>query len=155
NLPPDVVLLPMEPALVPVTVIPDDAPLSELVAQGLGYRPELAENRAISRAALEVWRGAKWAPVIPRLEVNFSAGGVGGGRNSFFGDLDGRSDFTAMAVWRLENMGLGYAAEWRERQSQFAQTTIRQSALEAEVAQQIVTAATVAQARRQALSAAQ
>src|SRR5262249_53004104 len=149
NLPQDLFLRPMEPALVPVTLVPEEIELKGLLAQGLAYRPELAENRAISGAAFEAVRAARWAPVIPRLELNLSSGGFGGGKNGFFGDFNGRNDFTAMAVWRLDNLGLGYMALRRERESQYAQTTLHQVALEAEVAQAISTAPTLAQVRRQ------
>jgi len=155
NLPQDLFLRPMEPALVPVTLVPEEIELKGLLAQGLAYRPELAENRAISAAAYEAVRAARWAPAIPRLELNLSSGGFGGGRNSFFGDFNGRNDFTAMAVWRLDNLGLGYMALRRERESQYAQTNLHQVALEAEVAQQISAAATLAQVRRQELASAQ
>jgi outer membrane protein TolC len=155
NLPPETYLAPLEPALAPVRLVPEDAPLEALVAQGLASRPELAETSAYSRAAFERWRAAKWAPLLPGMQLNVAAGGFGGGPNDFFGNFDGRLDVAAGAVWRFESLGLGDLARMRERRSQYAQTTLYQQAVAAEIGRQIVAAATVAQVRRQELTAAQ
>src|SRR5262249_29599905 len=155
NLPPDMLFQPLEPALVPITLIPEAMPLHELIAQGMSFRPELAENQAYSRAAYERWREAKMAPLLPSLQVSMAAGGFGGGPNSFFGDFDGRSDVTALAVWRLQNLGLGNLYQSRERRSQYGQLTLRQLALQNQVGDQIVSAATLVQTWRQELTPAQ
>src|SRR5262249_50440871 len=144
---PDVVLHPAEPALLPVALVPEDAPLPELIAQGLANRPELAENRALILAALERWRAAKVAPHVPNLRLALAAGGYGGGINDFFGDFNGRNDVTGSAVWQLRNFGLGNVAIVRERHSQYAQVSLRQHSLQAEVGAQVVTAFRVAYAR--------
>ena len=97
NLPPDIFLNPMDPALLPLTLVPEETSLNALLTQGLANRPELAENRAVSQAALERLRAAQWAPLLPHLEVSVSAGGFGGGPNSFFGHFNGRNDVAASA----------------------------------------------------------
>jgi outer membrane protein TolC len=152
---PEVSLRPAEPAVVPVALVPEQVPLPELLAQALSNRPELAANRALIVAALERWRAAKVAPLVPNLRLAYAAGGFGGGRNDFLGNFDGRSDFSAMAVWQLRNFGLGDRALQRERHSQYAQAAFRQAAIEATVASQVVAAFSVAFARRRELAAAQ
>lgn len=148
RLPPEIPLRPVEPALLPLPLIPEEAPLAALVAQALGNRPEMTENRALTQAALERWRAAKISPWLPNLRLAYAAGGFGGGPNSFFGNFDGRQDVTAGAFWQLDNLGLGDMARTRERHSQFAQAEFRQHAVEAEVAQQVVAPFRVAFARR-------
>ncbi len=155
NLPPDLCFHPLEPALFPLVLVPEDLPLPDLIAQGIQDRPEVAETRALSQAARERWRAARIAPLVPSLYVGYSAGGFGGGPNDFFGNFYGRGDATALAVWRLENLGLGNLAERRERQSQFTQTTLHQATVANHVAAQIVAAASLAQVRRRELASAQ
>ncbi len=155
RLPPDLQLRPVEPALVPVALVPEALPLPDLIAHALLNRPELAENRALIEAALTRWRASKVAPLVPNLHLGYLAGGFGGGRNSFFGNFDGRGDATAAAVWQLENFGLGDLARIRERRAQYNQTVFRQQAVETEVAEQVVRSFRVAYTRAQELAAAQ
>src|SRR5262245_26370978 len=74
QLPAEMVLRPVEPALVPIALIPEQTPLAELLVQALTNRPELAENRALINASLERWRAAKIAPLVPRLQLGYAAG---------------------------------------------------------------------------------
>lgn len=154
QLPPDISLQPLDPLLKPQMLVPDGIPLPELLAQGLSHRPELAESRALIQAAVERWRAARAATCVPDLRLGVSSGGFGGGINEFFGDFNGRVDVTTGLVWQLRNFGLGDLALIRERQSQVTQASLRQQALTAEIAAQIVTAYQQAQARRQALELA-
>lgn len=153
-LPPEADLRPAEPALVPVALVPEAAPLPELVAQALTHRPELAENRALTQAALERWRATKLAPWVPNVRLNYAAGGFGGGTNSFFGEFDGRHDVDVSLQWQLENLGLGNAAQTREAQSRYSQTALHQNALATRVSREVVAAFRTAYARRRALTAA-
>jgi len=155
QLPPETIFRPLEPALVPLAVVPEEAPLTELIAQAAAYRPELVENRALILAALERWRAAKITPFVPRLQFAVSGGGFGGGENSFFGDFNGRSDVGVSAIWRLNQLGVGDAAVIRERASQYAQSIFRRHSVEAAVASQVVQAFGVAFALRGGLGSAQ
>jgi outer membrane protein TolC len=154
-LPADLPLRPTDPAVVPIALVPEDLPLAELVAQALAGRPELAENRAEIGAALERWRAAKVAPWVPRLRLEYAAGGFGGGQDEFFGDFDGRGDVAATAVWQFQNFGLGNLALMRERRAQYNETALRQAGLEARVAAQVVAAFSEAFARRRQLGISQ
>jgi outer membrane protein TolC len=155
RLPPELQLRPTESALVPLVLVPEDIRIQELLAQGLTNRLELAENRALIAAALERWRSAKVAPLLPSLKLTYSGGVFGGGPNDFVGNFDGRSDVSAMAVWEFKNLAFGDAALIRERYSQFAQAAFRQDAVEGRVAEQIVAAFRQAAASREVLDMAQ
>jgi outer membrane protein TolC len=155
NLPPDIMLRPADPALVPIAIFPEHAPLPDLLAQALTNRPELAENRALIEATLARWRAAKIAPCIPDVRLSAAGGGFGGGINDFFGDFNGRGDFSAGLIWQLRSFGLGDRAVMRERYSQYAQVNFRQAGIEAEVASQVASSFGVAFARRRQFSPAQ
>jgi outer membrane protein TolC len=155
QLPPEFLLQPAEPAVVPIAIVPEQMPLEELLTQAVANRPELAENRALLSATVEAWRAAKVAPWVPSLRLSYAAGGFGGGINDFFGDFGGRGDASMTAVWQLQNFGLGNRALIQERRSQYAQSTFRQASIEARVASQVVSSFRVAFARRQELDASQ
>ncbi len=144
----DTLLRPVDPALVPLPLVPEEAPLDLLVKQALENRPELAENRALALAAWERWRAAKISPWIPNLSIAYGSGLYGGGPNSFVGNFSGREDVVAGAFWRLENFGLGNAARIAESRSVYNQATLRQDSVQAEVANQVVAAFRVAFVRR-------
>lgn len=154
-LPPDCPLRAAEPAVVPIALVPETAPLKELIAQAMAYRPELEENRALTLAALERWRAAKVAPWVPNVRLDYAAGGFGGGPNSFFGDFNGRQDLDVSLFWTLDSFGLGNLARTRAEHSRYSQAALRQNAIEATVAREVVAAFQVAYARRRELTAAQ
>lgn len=153
-LPPGTTLRPVEAALVPLTMVPADIALNELIIHGLRNRPELAEYRAYIEASLERWRSAKVAPWIPELRVIYNGGGYGGGRDSYFSNFDWRGDGGAMAYWKLDNLGQGNRAVVRERQSQYQQMNFRAAAVENGVAAQIAAAHGWSQALRQEIPSA-
>ena len=113
-------------------------PLPHLIAQGLVKRPEMAAHRALLGATLDRLRQEKWRPAIPNLEMGFSAGGFGGGRDGFFGDFGGRTDFDALAIWELRNLGFGNAALIRERRSEHRQAALNVAEVRNMVAAEIV-----------------
>lgn len=119
-------LHPIEERAVPISLVPDPIPLSQLLAIALLQRPELGENRvAIEQALLEL-DGAKLLPFSPTMIVGFSAGTYGGGsglvasdreprfgappNQSRFGNFRARNDFDVIAYWTLRNLGVGNKA---------------------------------------------
>ncbi len=119
-----VTLYPAETVPYPVMMISTDIPLSELIAQGLCARPELARHQALVAEATSQWKLEKWRPLVPNLFLGTSAGGFGGGPNGFFGDFEGRNDFDALAVWEVKNLGLGNRALKQQRASQQRQQVL-------------------------------
>src|SRR5207248_646558 len=99
-------LVPADPAVVPVTLVPD-GPLPDLLATAAGYRPELAANQALAAAAQQRLRQAQVGPFIPRLELSYVGGTFGGGPNGDFDNFGPRGDATASAMWEFRNLGLG------------------------------------------------
>lgn len=152
---PEQPLRPIEPAVVPVRIVPESLSLTDLVAQALSGRPELAESQALIGATLARWRAARVAPLVPKLQVGYSAGGFGGGINGFFGDFNGRGDAVALAQWELSNLGLGNHAVTRERYSRYAQAVFSQHGVASEVATQVVAAYNRADVARRELTVAQ
>ena len=113
NLDPSIRLHPTDAFIVPLPIVPDPAPLAELVAIGMLRRPELGERRAAIRESLLVLEGSKVLPFSPTVLVGFSAGGFGGGSNlvrPVFGGFGGRSDLDVYAYWTIRNLGVGNIA---------------------------------------------
>ncbi|WP_435010518.1 TolC family protein [Tundrisphaera lichenicola] len=113
NLDPSIRLHPTDAYVVPMPIVPDPQPLSELIAIGLLRRPELVARRAAIREAFLSLENAKVLPFSPTVLVGFSAGGFGGGSNlvkPVFGSMSGRTDLDVVAYWTLRNLGVGNAA---------------------------------------------
>jgi outer membrane protein TolC len=140
RLQPGTSLLSLEAQPVPVCLVDVESRLPDLIVQGLTARPELAAHEALVQAALERLRQEQWRPFIPSLQVGLSAGGFGGGPNSFFGNFGDRVDFDALVVWELKGLGFGNRALQRERASQQTQATLTAEQLRDRVAAEIVRA---------------
>jgi outer membrane protein TolC len=154
-LPPTVGLLPADPVVVPVTLLPEDGPLEPLVNQALAGRPETERARALVAAGEVRLRQGRLDPLLPRLQVGYTAGGFGGGINDQIHNFNGRGDGTAAAVWELRGLGFANAAENRVRRIQVGEANAFLQEVQARVADEVVEAAQVARARREALDSAQ
>jgi outer membrane protein TolC len=121
RLDPTVVLFALEDPPVPVQPVDAEAPLPDLLAQGIASRPELAAHRALLAATLQRLRQQQWRPWLPTAVAGVSTGGVGGGRGSNYGNFSDRTDFDALLVWELRNLGFGERASTRERVSEHRQ----------------------------------
>lgn len=148
---PTVELHPLEPAVVPITLVADDIPLDELVIAGYLNRPELAENRALVQAALFSWRQARSRPLIPQIEVSYLSGGLAGGPNSYVGNYGGQGNAQALALWELRNLGIGDLARIREQRSLYNQSNYQLVQVQAQVAAEVTAAAKIARAHRRNL----
>jgi outer membrane protein TolC len=144
---PSVNLKPAEPAVAPVSFVDLNGDLDEMAATGLMNRPELAQSRALTAAALQRWRQARATPFLPHLDVSYSAGTFGGGQNSRVGDFAGRGDGLAQVIWELRGLGAYDVLEARERKTQFNEATAHTAEVEAQVAEEVVAAAKLARAR--------
>lgn len=115
NLDPALRLHPAEERLVPMAIVPDPVPLSELLAIGLMQRPELAARRVAIRQAFLELSNAKLLPFAPNVITGLSAGSFGGGSNIVateprFGSFANRDDIDVVLYWTVQNLGLGNAA---------------------------------------------
>jgi len=132
NLDPSIRLHPTDAFVVPLPIVPDPQPLSELIALGLLRRPELGERRAAIREALLSLEGSKALPFSPTVLVGLSAGGFGGGSNlvrPVFGSMGGRSDLDVLAYWTLQNLGVGNVALIRVADARLKSTKFQELAV--------------------------
>jgi outer membrane protein TolC len=148
-------LRPADPAVLPIALVPPDAPIDEMVATGLLNRPELAESRALVEAALARWRQTRLAPLLPRLEASYLAGEFGGGVQDSTTRFGGRGDGTAQAVWTLHNFGLGDLARVRAGHARVDQAEAHVTEVGARVAAEVTAAVKVVRNRQRTLGLAQ
>jgi outer membrane protein TolC len=152
---PSVALVPGEPCVVPLVLVPEGGPVDELIQVGVMSRPEVAEGRALVAAGQARLRQSQLSPLLPYVELTYSGGTFGGGQDSFVGHFNPRGDGTAQAVWELRNLGLGNLAENRVRRAQLGQADLHVVEVQAQVADEVNEAAQIARARREALGSAQ
>jgi outer membrane protein TolC len=96
-------------------------------------------------------------PFVPYLVVGFSAGQFGGGSNladQNFGHFDGRTDFDALAVWSVDNLGFGNWALQRQRRALVDERAAERQLAINRVRQAIAEAVAEASARRLAVDVA-
>ncbi len=108
----------------PIEFIPPVVSLRPLIAQAIGARPELRRADAERDAASYRVRQEELRPWLPHIYTGASGGGFGGGQGGNIDDFDGRTDFDLIALWELQNMGLGNAALRREARSNFRQLNL-------------------------------
>jgi outer membrane protein TolC len=105
---PMVRLVPGEPVAAPVDLMENcRLPPTELIAQGLENRPELAESRHLVGEAVHRYRREKFAPLLPSVLLGASYGGFGGGIGSATDNYRDRFDLDAAAWWEVRNFGFG------------------------------------------------
>ena len=118
-------------------------------------RPDLAANRELLAAAWSRVRKARYGPLFPKVLATEQGGTFGGGTNSTIGDYQGRNVVTAMVYWELKNMGLGNLMETIEREAGSQQAHFQLIETQARIGAEVVEAAQLADAKRQALEVAQ
>jgi outer membrane protein TolC len=118
RLDPAVTLHTVNTEVTPLVLLTEDTPLKELTERALATRPETEERSALVQAAFERLRQERIRPFIPRVLLDISAGGYGGGTGSHFTNFSDRTDFNVLAVWELRNLGLGNQALERQREAQ-------------------------------------
>ena len=108
-----------------VQLIDPSYSMSQLVDMAESARPELLARSAEITAADYRVRQEATRPLLPLISVGFSGGAFGGGSNrqdlgvpSFFQTMGGRTDFDVMAVWSMQNLGLGNIAITRQRRAE-------------------------------------
>jgi outer membrane protein TolC len=152
---PTVILRPIDPQVMPVGMVPDLSRIDELIAIGLGNRPDVQENRSLIAAAANRLRQSQYEPLIPHLDLTYRGGTFGGGVNDQMDDFGARSDGTAEAIWELHNFGAGDIIRTRIRQTQVEQANLNLADLQARVAEEIAAAARSAEAAWRSMEYAQ
>jgi outer membrane protein TolC len=140
-----------------VNLIDPEVPLDRLLAVAVGANPEIAARSAEIAAAETRWREERLRPYLPTLAVGFSAGQFGGGGSLTdvrFGHFDGRTDFDALAVWTLDNLGFGNRARQRQQRAIVEERLAERFDAINRVRQQTAVAVADATARRLAIDVA-
>jgi outer membrane protein TolC len=142
----------------PLVRLVDPSPgLEALIQVALGNRPEVAARTADVGVVTAHLRQEQVRPFVPLLSVGYSAGEFGGGSNltdTRFGHFDGRSDFDALAVWSLENFGVGNLNTVRRLRAEVTEAAaVRARAME-QIRREVAYAYAVSAARIQQLEVA-
>jgi len=140
RLDPTVVLYALEehPAAIDVFSPADDVQL--LISQAYASRPELARQSWMASASADRVRQETLRPWIPNVHVGMSSGGFGGGRGDAFGDFSDRTDFDALLLWRMENLGIGNHARRHQQESVQRQANLEYALWRDRVAAEVVQA---------------
>ena len=123
---PEVLLEPIEPPFVEITLILADQTATELVPIALNNRPEIASQRELLAAAEMRLRQEKKRPFLPSLIVTspttgtglLAAGNLASGANGDLGANARSASFEVAAVWQLQNGGVGNIGRIRQRRAE-------------------------------------
>jgi outer membrane protein TolC len=148
------VFVPVEDAIAPIALTTLGTP-QENLATALGNRPELRESRDLVAAACERLRRERYAPLVPSVLVGASYSGFGGGTGGIIADVDDRTDFDAMAVWQIRNLGYGEKAARQAANARLQQETMRQVRVMDTVAREVAEAEARVRTRNMRIPTAQ
>jgi outer membrane protein TolC len=70
---------PAEETIVPITLVPTNQTVDDLVLTAWASRPEMAAQQAFVAAAAERLRQARLGPLFPKVQLEYSGGSFGGG----------------------------------------------------------------------------
>ncbi len=94
--------------------------LEPLIRMAERRRPELAAASATVQTNATRLRQEQTRPLFPLVSLGFSAGSFGGGSVLFppkMSNFGGRNDFDVLALWSLQNLGVGNYATVSERRA--------------------------------------
>lgn len=100
----------------PLRLLPEDSAIEPLVEAAVRSRPEVAARAAAIGEAEARRRQERVRPWLPTVSAGFSAGTFGAGAeqtNTSLNPFAGRTDFDVLAVWNVQNFGLGNRARVR------------------------------------------
>ncbi len=155
RLDPFIKLEPQESVLVQIEMVPMEASIHDLVAQGLGGRPEICESRSLVAEAVERLKREQYAPLIPSVLLGVSYGGFGGGLGSNISNFGNRLDGDAVAYWELRNFGAGDRAARGEANSRLEQARLKEIMALDRVAREVIEAHTQVESRRKQVATAE
>ncbi len=131
--------------------------LEPLVELAVRNRPEVAARTADVVLNATRLRQERIRPLVPFLYAGFSAGTFGGGSDTTeprFGRFGGRTDFDVLAVWRLDNLGLGNLAVQRRVRAQMNEAEAERLRVIDVVRREVADAYALSEARRREVEAA-
>ena len=133
-----------EPGTPPLIQLVDDrAPLESLIETALASRPEIAARSADVALYETRLRQERIRPLVPTISAGFSAGDFGGGSNQVgyrFSHFSGRTDFDVLAVWTLQNFGVGNRAVQNKVRAEIGQAEAYRAAMIDQVRREVAEA---------------
>ncbi len=148
-------LIPIDPQPLPIELVATDTPIESLVTQGLSRRPELAQHSARVAETMTRIKQEQWRPWLPHLHLGYAGGGFGGGRNNDLQNFGVRGDFDALAVWQVQNLGLGNRAIQHEKASQHRQAHLQVEWIRDQIIAEVTQAYSRARYRKEQIEYAQ
>ncbi|MEW4487327.1 TolC family protein [Thalassoglobus sp. JC818] len=133
-------IIPVEPSVIPITLVPVDHSKGSLISSGLAHRPELKEAQALVAAACDQYQRQRYSPFVPSVLLGLSDSGFGGGLGTDIDNVNNRVDFDAIVTWEIRNLGFGESAQRRAACAQIEQARYEKIRLLDQVAQQVVEA---------------
>jgi outer membrane protein TolC len=154
HLDPALLIQPLEPPQLQVTLLSLERPIVELLEVALTIRPELAAQQALVQATLQQLRQERMRPLLPSLYVRgfstpvtgtLATGFFGGGINDNMARFSWRQDWDVQLLWQLQNFGLGNRALIRQRGAQNEAAQLELLRVQDHVAAEVVRAYALAQ----------
>jgi len=139
---PAVALEASQAELAPLALVTTNTPLDRLIAQALHHRPELARQAALAKAAKAEQRGTVVGPLIPSLQAQTFAGGLGGGFNDDWHNFDGTANHSLLLGWRVGPGGLLDRARQRAAEARVKSAGLLTEKFQDAVVAEVVTALT-------------
>jgi outer membrane protein TolC len=134
-----------------VTLVNPNEPLESLVETAIRFRPELGARSSEVSAAEVRYRQERMRPLLPTMSMGFSSGTFGGGSalvDPTYGSFSGRNDFDVMALWTLQNAGMGNVSLWRQRRAEVGQSVANRIRMLNQVRREVASAQADCAARR-------
>jgi outer membrane protein TolC len=151
---PTLVVEPIEPPHLQVSLMRVDQPVDDLIPVALTHRPELAAQQALVQATLRQLKQEKMRPLVPSLLLRgwstpvtgtLGFGYFGGGINNDLSNFGMRQDWDIQALWTLQNFGLGNRALIHQRAAENKVAVVELFRVQDRVAAEVVQSHALAQ----------
>ena len=139
---------------IPISLVDANASLGTLVAQAMSSRPEFKESRALTEAARQARKGARYGPIIPSIGAQIFVGGLGGGRDGAPGTFGESEDYLLTLGWRIGPGGLFDRGRIHATEARYQLTGLNRAKLVDEVTRQVVESQTHAQSQADQMATA-
>ena len=153
QLDPSVRLRPPDTSLQTIDLVDISQPLANHLQVAVMCRPEMgAMGAAVGEGQVRV-RQERMRPLLPLVQVGWSGGAFGGTGNFVngipaFTSVFSRADFDAMAVWTLQNAGMGNVAKIRGRRAELGEAVYDRVRMENQIRAEVSAAYANARALR-------
>jgi len=158
QLDPSIRLRPPSTGLQTIDLVDLNAPLENLLNVALQRRPEMGALSALVGEGNIRVRQESMRPLLPLIQLGYSAGGFGGTGNFIanppFTAIYGRADFDAMAVWTLQNAGAGNVARIRGRRAELSESIYQRVRLQNSIRAEVTSAYSRAKSERRQVGVA-